>query len=343
MLAANTCAADFMTRSKHEGLFRVHEGPTVEKLQNLRLFLKTLGLHLEGGDDPQAEHYGKLLRQISGRPDAGLIQTMCLRSMQQAIYSPDNSGHFGLAYPAYSHFTSPIRRYPDLLTHRVIKALLQRKRYTPQMAGEVAPVAGRGAKEQEHALWEELGLLCSARERRADDASRDVEAWLKCWFVKERVGESFSGTVTGVTSFGIFVTLDDLYVEGLVHISELGSEYFQFNEGLHELRGERTGMRYRLTDKVQVQVARVDLEARRIEFRLEKGVSYDSLRRAASRSEGGESAAADSPGAKRTKPDEGALLKGLPAKARRAVASKATQQAKEARKSKSAGTKRGRG
>src|SRR5690606_37843471 len=240
MLAANTCAADFMARSKHPGLYRVHEGPTVEKLQTLRLFLKTLGLVLEGGDDPKAEHYEKLLQQASGRPDANLIQTMCLRSMQQAVYSPENVGHFGLAYPAYTHFTSPIRRYPDLLTHRVIKALIAGKRYVPKSAQ--AAVAGRQAKEEEHAAWEELGLVCSSRERRADDASRDVEAWLKCWFMKERVGESFSGTVTGVTTFGIFVTLDELYVEGLVHISELGTEYFQFNEGLHELRGERTGM-----------------------------------------------------------------------------------------------------
>src|SRR5690606_13425794 len=176
---------------------------------------------------------------------------------------------------------SPIRRYPDLLTHRVIKALIAGKRYVPKSTQ--AAVAGRQAKEEEHASWEELGLVCSSRERRADDASRDVEAWLKCWFMKERVGESFSGTVTGVTTFGIFVTLDELYVEGLVHISELGTEYFQFNEGLHELRGERTGMRYRLTDKVQVQIARVDLESRRMEFRLEEDDSYDTLRIAACR------------------------------------------------------------
>ena len=138
-------------------------------------------------------------------------------------------------------------------------------------------------REHEHAIWEKLGLMLSACERRADEASRDVEAWLKCWFVKERVGEDFSGTVTGVASFGIFVTLDTLHVEGLVHVSELGGEYFQFNDALHELRGERTGMRYRLTDKVQVQVSRVDLEARRIEFRLVQGTSFDALRKAAAR------------------------------------------------------------
>jgi ribonuclease R len=282
MLAANTCAADFMQRSKHPGLYRIHEGPTPEKLQALRDFLKTLGLSLGGGDKPTAADYSALLESTKHRPDAPLLQTMALRSMQQAMYSPDNVGHFGLAYPAYAHFTSPIRRYPDLLTHRVIKALLQGKRFVPNPP-EDTPVVPGSAKEQEHALWEKLGLFCSANERRADDASRDVEAWLKCWYMRERVGDIFSGTVTGVAAFGIFVTLDELHVEGLVHVSELGAEYFQFNDGLHELRGERTGMRYRLTDKVQVQVARVDLEARRIDFKLVKGVSYEGLRKAIKR------------------------------------------------------------
>ncbi|HYG43197.1 MAG TPA: ribonuclease R, partial [Bordetella sp.] len=264
MLAANTCAADFMSRSKHPGLYRIHEGPTPERLTSLREFLRTMGLSMGGGEAPTAKDYGEFLDSVRSRPDFQLLQTMCLRSMQQAIYSPDNVGHFGLAYPAYSHFTSPIRRYPDLLTHRVIKALLAGRRYVPGLEDQPL-VIGRTQREHEHATWEKLGLLLSASERRADEASRDVEAWLKCWFVKERVGEDFSGTVTGVASFGVFVTLDTLHVEGLVHVSELGGEYFQFNEALHELRGERTGMRYRLTDKVQVQVARVDLEARRIE------------------------------------------------------------------------------
>lgn len=283
MLAANTCAADFMTRSKHPGLYRIHEGPTPERLQSLREFLRTMGLStLGGGETPTAKDYGDFLDSVRGRPDYQLLQTMCLRSMQQAIYSPDNLGHFGLAYPGYSHFTSPIRRYPDLLTHRVIKALLAGQRYVPSL-DDHAVVIGRTQREHEHAIWEKLGLMLSACERRADEASRDVEAWLKCWFVKERVGEDFSGTVTGVASFGIFVTLDTLHVEGLVHVSELGGEYFQFNDALHELRGERTGMRYRLTDKVQVQVSRVDLEARRIEFRLVQGTSFDALRKAAAR------------------------------------------------------------
>ncbi|WP_094852978.1 MULTISPECIES: ribonuclease R [Alcaligenaceae] len=321
MLAANTCAADFMARSKHPGLYRIHEGPTFDRLQSLREFLRTMGLSLGGGDEPTAKDYGEFLDSVRARPDYPLLQTMCLRSMQQAMYSPDNVGHFGLAYPAYTHFTSPIRRYPDLLTHRVIKSLLEGKRYVPTL--EDQPVAvGRSHKEQEHAIWEKLGLLLSATERRADEASRDVEAWLKCWFVKERVGEDFSGTVTGVASFGIFVTLDTLHVEGLVHVSELGGEYFQFNDALHELRGERTGMRYRLTDKVQVQVARVDLEARRIEFRLVKGTSFDSLRKAAAR--GPEEPPRRIKKAAGTKP---AALKGQTAKVRRAEAKKASQAA----------------
>ena len=319
MLAANTCAADFMFRSKHIGLYRIHEGPTPDKLQSLREFLRTLGLHLNGGADPTAKDYGELLARARSRPDYQLLQTMCLRSMQQAIYGPDNAGHFGLSYPAYTHFTSPIRRYPDLVTHRVIKALLKGGRYQPVLHGLVS-APGATQREHEHDLWERLGLLLSATERRADEASRDVEAWLKCWFVKERVGETFSGKVTGVASFGIFVTLDTLHVEGLVHVSELGSEYFQFNEALHELRGERTGIRYRLTDSVQVQVARVDLEARRIEFRLVAGTSFVALRKAASR--------VDDPGMRRakkaasTKPPE---LKGQIAKVRRAEAKKAAK------------------
>jgi ribonuclease R len=291
MLAANVCAADFLARSKHAALFRVHEGPTPDRLANLRAMLKTLGLHLEGGDDPQPADYAQLLKKIRPRPDGQLLQTVLLRSMQQAIYSPHNSGHFGLAYEAYAHFTSPIRRYPDLLVHRAIKACLGRRTYVPVASGAqdaaVAPLAARNALRQSRerapaavgdlAAWEKLGLICSANERRADDASRDVEAWLKSYYMRGRVGEIYSGTVSSVVPFGVFVVLDDLYVEGLVHVSELGSEYFLFNEALHELRGERTGLRYRLGDRVNVQVARVDLEARRIEFRLVRGETRKAI------------------------------------------------------------------
>jgi ribonuclease R len=299
MLAANVCAADFMERSQHPGLYRIHEGPMPDRLQNLRAFLKTLALNLGGGADPSPADYGTLLKQIQTRPDAPLLQTMLLRSMQQAVYSPDNVGHFGLAYKAYAHFTSPIRRYPDLLTHRVIKALLQGQHYVPKPLHGMAPrdlkpshplppvAAGTGKtvkktkveaqREQQHAVWEQLGLLCSANERRADEASRDVQAWLKCFYMKEHVGEQFAGRISGVAPFGVFVTLNELFVEGLVHVTELGDEYFHFNEITHELRGERTGRRFRLADPLNVQVSRVDIEGRKIEFRLVKNLTYKQI------------------------------------------------------------------
>ncbi|ODS98056.1 MAG: ribonuclease R [Lautropia sp. SCN 69-89] len=290
MLAANVCTADFMRRSKHPGLFRVHEGPTPERLQLLREFLRSVGLALGGGDEPTPRDYAELAAQVRARPDSALLQTMLLRSMQQAVYSPDNIGHFGLAYDAYTHFTSPIRRYPDLLTHRVIKSLLAGGRYRPALVVEAGERELPGKKEDvaaaqaqarqlEHENWQALGAICSANERRADEASRDVEAWLKCMYVRERVGEQFAGRVTGVAPFGVFVTLNDLYVEGLVHVSELGGEYFQYNESAHELRGERTGRRFRLTDELDVQVSRVDLEARRIDFRLVERLDFRAISR----------------------------------------------------------------
>ncbi|NYT25620.1 ribonuclease R [Alcaligenaceae bacterium] len=327
MLAANTCAAEFMTRNKRHGLYRVHEGPTPEKLKTLRDYLATVGLTLQGGDDPGTDDYARLVQQARGRPDYEIIQTMCLRSLQQAIYSPEQVGHFGLSYEHYAHFTSPIRRYPDLLTHRVIKGTLAGRRYVPKV-DDVANSMVLPRDEKEQATWEKLGLVLSAAERRADDASRDVEAWLKCWFIKEHVGEIFSGRVTGVAPFGLFITLETLFVEGMVHVSELGSDYFQYNEASHELRGERTGMRYRLTDAVQVQVARVDLEARRIEFRLVKGTSFKAL-----------TAPEKSDAPRRTKkaaPAKPEALKGTTASQRRAEAKRV------ARKS-TAGTERKKG
>jgi ribonuclease R len=198
--------------------------------------------------------------------------------MQQALYTPSNAGHFGLAYPAYTHFTSPIRRYPDLLVHRVIKALLGKKRYHLSLVDTVPPPPLRKggrlqpkppkAATRELELWEQAGLHCSANERRADEASRDVEAWLKCRYMRDRLGEEFAGTVSAVAGFGLFVTLDALYVEGLVHITELGGEYYRFDEVRQELRGERTGVRYGVGTRVRVQVSRVDLDGRRIDFRM---------------------------------------------------------------------------
>ena len=284
MLAANVCAADLLARHKHPGVYRVHAAPSKEKLNQVRTFLKQMGLTLGGGESPAASDYAELIPKIKLRPDAVLLQTMLLRSMQQAVYSPDNIGHFGLAYEAYAHFTSPIRRYPDLLTHRAIKAILQGKRYAPkevdssQLNTMLSPAArrmaaqdkaeGKKKKEGELAIWEALGIHCSANERRADEASRDVEAWLKCYFIRDKLGEEFTGTISGVAPFGIFVQLDTLFIEGLVHVTELGADYFQYDEVRHELRGERTGIRYQLTDRVTVQVSRVDLDARKIDLRL---------------------------------------------------------------------------
>jgi ribonuclease R len=211
---------------------------------------------------------------------------MLLRSMQQAIYTPRNSGHFGLAYEAYAHFTSPIRRYPDLLVHRVIKAILHGKRYhllAPEVENSAAEGLRKGARANakasgaELAQWEAAGEHCSANERRADEASRDVEAWLKCRFMRERLGEEFSGTVSAATTFGLFVTLDSLYVEGLVHITELGGEYFRFDEVRQELRGERTGIRYAIGARVRVQVSRVDLDGRKIDFRIVREAEGERL------------------------------------------------------------------
>jgi ribonuclease R len=268
MLAANVCSADFIASSKHSSLYRVHEGPTPEKKTLLQNYLKQLGLGLNVSDDPKPGEFQAIAAATKDRPDAQQIHTMLLRSMQQAIYTGINSGHFGLAYEAYTHFTSPIRRYPDLLVHRVIKALLQGKRYS--LVSGQTEVVGKSRKNPhaEEEQWEGVGAHCSANERRADEASRDVEAWLKCRYMREHLGEEYSGTVSAVTSFGLFVTLDGLYVEGLIHITELGGEYFRFDEARQELRGERSGVRYVIGSRVRVQVSRVDLDGRKIDFRM---------------------------------------------------------------------------
>jgi ribonuclease R len=257
MLAANVCAADFLNDHEHPALYRIHEGPTPEKLELLRTFMSEFGFGVGGGDSPHAKDYGKLLIKIKERPDAHLLQTVLLRSMQQAVYSPDNVGHFGLAYEAYAHFTSPIRRYPDLLIHRAIKAVLNGDKYK---AGD----------------WNELGIHCSMTERRADDATRDVTNWLKCFYMQDKIGDVFEGTVAGVTSFGLFVALDDVYVEGLLHVTELGNDYFHYDKARHEMAGERTGVRYRLGDRLTIKVVRVDLETTKIDFTLvNKNISVD--------------------------------------------------------------------
>ncbi len=310
MLAANVCSAEFIEKGKHPALYRVHEGPTPEKRQILKNYLKALGLGLSLGEEPLPGDFQAIAQATKDRPDAMQIHTMLLRSMQQAVYTPSNSGHFGLAYEAYTHFTSPIRRYPDLLVHRVIKALLGSGRYGMVLPPVVSSVGnfkkGKPAKglpaaptkastrqkprmsPQEAQAWETAGIHCSANERRADEASRDVEAWLKCMFMRERLGEEYGGTVTTATSFGLFVTLDGLYVEGLIHITELGGDYYKFDEARQELRGERTGVRYGVGERVRVQVSRVDLDSRKIDFRLVKeGQSGAPLEAGGGRRRGG--------------------------------------------------------
>src|SRR3954453_22934719 len=288
MLAANVCSADFIARAKHPALYRVHEGRAPGEKTLLQNYLRALGLGLSISDDPKPAEYQAIAQATKERPDAQQIHTMLLRSMQQAIYTPINSGHFGLAYEAYTHFTSPIRRYPDLLVHRVIKAILGKTKYqlpmlpTPgeahaklakRLASRVKsptakPQKATVAPSKEVQAWEAAGLHCSANERRADEASRDVEAWLKCKYMREHLGEEYGGVVAAATTFGIFVTLDAMYVEGLVHITELGGEYFKFDEHRQELRGERTGIRYAIGTRLRVQVSRVDLDGRKIDFRL---------------------------------------------------------------------------
>ena len=253
MLAANVCAAEFLLKNKHTALFRNHLGPTPEKLATLREQLALTGLSLGGRDNPTPKDYAVLAEQFKGRPDAELLQVMMLRSMQQAVYEPNCDGHFGLAYDAYAHFTSPIRRYPDLTVHRAIKAVLAGEKYNPGKS------------------WQELGVHTSFCERRADDASRDVENWLRTYYMRDKVGEVFGGKISGMTSFGIFVTLDDIHIDGLVHISDLGEDYFNYRPEIMAIEGERSGVRFSMGDRVSVKVARADLDTSKIDLLLISG------------------------------------------------------------------------
>lgn len=254
MIAANVEAARLVEKHEMPALYRVHEQPDPEKVAVLRDFLAGRGLRLSGGAAPTAADYAAALEQLRGREDAGLVQTVMLRSLMQARYHPDNVGHFGLALTHYGHFTSPIRRYPDLLLHRAIKHVLERGKpksfgYTPQQ-------------------MEQLGAHCSMAERRADDATRDVGTWLKCEFMRHRVGEELAGVVTSVAPFGLFVELEDLYIEGLVHVSNLEGDYYEFDASHHRLVGSRSGKVYGLGERVRVRVARVSLDERKIDLLL---------------------------------------------------------------------------
>lgn len=255
MLMANVATAKFLRQHKIPTLYRVHKGPNPEKMENLQTFLKSFGLTLSSGKkEPTPQDYQKILKRLEKRPDAHLIQTVLLRSLMQAIYSPDNLGHFGLAYDAYVHFTSPIRRYPDLLVHRGIRQLLKKEK--------------KKAPSYTHAQMVQLGEHCSITERRADEATRDAVTWLKCYYMQDKLGQEFDGIITGVTAFGVFVELNNIYVEGLVHISALRDDYYHHDAVQHLLRGKRTGITYRLGDAIRVMVARANPDERELDLEL---------------------------------------------------------------------------
>jgi len=257
MVAANVAAARYLQRHKMPALYRVHATPAADKVSDLQEFLNELGLGLRGGNKPTARDYSAVLKMARGRPDEHLINTVLLRSMPRAEYTPDNIGHFGLAHDDYTHFTSPIRRYPDLLVHRAIRHVL----------------AGKKLKSFSYSLdaMHGFGEHCSATERRADDATRDAVDWLKCEFMLDRVGETYAGIITSTTSFGLFVELQDIYVEGLVHVTALGNDYYHFDPTRHWLMGERTNKIFRLGDPIAVKVVQVNLDDRKIDFELSDG------------------------------------------------------------------------
>jgi len=273
MLAANVCTAKFLEESGLPVLYRVHEGPNEDKLENLKLFLRELGLILTRSGKPTPQDYQRVLQTIEGRPDAHLIQTMLIRSMMQAVYQPDNIGHFGLGFESYTHFTSPIRRYPDLLVHRALRYLIRsgKQRSFIRKLKDAVKLNKRDIYPYQEKDMVHFGELCSMTERRADAASYDVLDWLKCEYVQDRVGDEFDGTVSSVTGFGLFVQLNDIYVEGLVHITALRNEYYQFDPVRQLLRGERSGVTYKLGDVVRVRVVRVDLDDRKIDLQVVDG------------------------------------------------------------------------
>ena len=254
MIAANASTANFLAKHKMPNLLRIHEGPSIDRLLKLRGFLSELGLTLEGGEEPKPHHYRQLISSIQSRPDSHLIETVMLRSMSQAMYSPEQQGHFGLALELYAHFTSPIRRYPDLLTHRAIKHVIQQSK-PPSF-------------NYSDADMDLFGEHCSSCSRRADEATRDVESWLKCEFMMDKIGQEFTGVVSSVTSFGLFVELDKVFIDGLVHVTALGDDYYHFDASKHRLLGERTNKSFRLGDSLKVKVVKVSLDDKKIDLAL---------------------------------------------------------------------------
>ncbi len=267
MILANVATAKFIELNNKPGLFRVHDKPSEDKYRKFVTYLNELGLSLPAKESPEPRDYGDILTKVAGRPDQELIQTMLLRSMRQAVYQSDNLGHFGLALESYSHFTSPIRRYPDLVVHRVIKAILQEKAKEESAVNE-------GYYDYKLSEVVELGEHCSMTERRADEATRDVADWLKCEFMQDHIGDSFTGVISTVTNFGLFVRLEGLHIEGLVHITSLGRDFYHFDDVRLCLTGENTGVKYRVGDEVNVQVAAVNLDEKKIDLTIE-GVIAD--------------------------------------------------------------------
>jgi ribonuclease R len=270
MLCANLCSALFLEKTELPALFRVHEGPSEDRLSSLREFLAELGIALGGGEEPDPEHYQRVLTSIKDRDDTAIIQSVMLRSMSQAVYQPENLGHFGLAFDAYTHFTSPIRRYSDLLVHRAIRSLIRGKNKIPNThrIGNAKPIDKQLIYPYEINYLGTTGEHLSVTERRADDATRDVVNWLKCEYLLDQVGSQYHGVVTAVTGFGLFVMLDDLYVEGLIHVTCLPKDYYYHEASQHRMVGERTGRIFRLGQKLTVLISKVNLEERKIDFEL---------------------------------------------------------------------------
>lgn len=299
MLCANVATAEFLLKTRLPALYRVHEGPNEEKLGNLYEFLRSLGIGLAPKSTPSTSDYQHILQRLKNRPDYAILQTLVIRSLKQARYQPENIPHFGLGYDAYTHFTSPIRRYPDLLVHRALRYLIR----NPKQKAHVDKVSGNPPLRRSDIYpynkgdLEKLGEHLSATERRADAASYDVIAWLKCEYMKERLGAEFDGTVVAVTNFGLFVELSDIYIDGLVHVTALDNDYYHFDAASQTLSGERSGATYRLGDTVRVLVARVDVDERKIDLQLisataSRGVGSGQPKRTRASAKGGRRARA---------------------------------------------------
>lgn len=335
MIAANVATARFLNRHKLPALYRVHSGPEADRVEELKAFLAERGLELGGGSEPTAKDFSRVLAQSADRPDKYLIQTVLLRSMQRAVYQPDGTGHFGLALDHYAHFTSPIRRYPDLLVHRAIRHRLHR---------------GKASNfEYSHEDMVRFGDHCSLTERRADEATRDVEAVLKCQYMEGHVGDEFDGLITGVTSFGVFVVLDGMYAEGLVHVTSLPRDYYQFDPVGHCLTGDRSGRVYRLGDALRVRVTRVDVEERKIDFdpvseppKSKKGASRSSSKRRGRRG-GGERQSKASTDADEGEPSKNEASKKKASKKKQAANKKTTSKKTASKKTESRKKTAGKG